>query len=485
VLLENEPVSLPGGLLLGDRAAVRLPSVRSSSTAIAEALHGDAERSYWAMALDAAAVGSAVAVADLAPLSVIGAIAAFHLTVLASGLYRRRTTIEAQGVGWAAWRLALGGAAAAAVMWGLNLHGVTASSRARWVAVAVAALVAVRVGAWLVLASQRRRGIGLRRALLSGPPAAVQRVVRRVPAFPEAGLQVTALHCPIEGIDQRTADRSYHGPHKRALDLIDRRDVDHVLLVAAGGDDGSYEELVHRGAGSGIAYSLVVPLTGLSRQPLRHRIGDLGVLPLGHVDFTGGPMPGKRAFDVVVSTLLLTLLAPVLLLTAAAVWLNDRGTVLYRQQRVGLGGRLFRIWKFRSMIEGADLMLLDHLHLNVNNGLLFKADSDPRVTRVGSFLRRFSLDELPQLVNVLLGDMSLVGPRPLPVGPDDFDERAAQRHAVRPGITGPWQVHGGNALSYDDMVDLDLAYISTWSFRNDLMLLLRTIPALFVRRAPY
>jgi exopolysaccharide biosynthesis polyprenyl glycosylphosphotransferase len=414
------------------------------------------------------------------------AMAAFALTSVASGLYRQRTTIEAQGVGWSTWRIGLAAAIVAGVVWGLNVHGVTSASRVRWVGLAAGVMITTRMCSWVVVAAARRRGVGLRRALLSGPDSAAERIGRRLAAFPEAGLRLTAVQSPSFTIDQRSpSDDSFHGPHKRALDLIDQGEVDHVLLVATGGDDEIHEELIYRGAGTGIAYSLVVPLTGFSRQPLRHRIGDIGVLPLGRVDLSGGPMPGKRIFDVLFSSALLLVLSPVLLAVAAAVWLSDRGPVFYRQERVGRDGRPFRIWKFRSMVVGADQMLADHLHLNVNNGLLFKAQRDPRITPLGATLRRFSLDELPQLLNVLVGDMSVVGPRPLPVHPEDFDEVAAMRHAVRPGITGPWQVHGGNALSYDDMVQLDLRYISGWSFKGDVTLLIRTLPALIVRRAPY
>jgi lipopolysaccharide/colanic/teichoic acid biosynthesis glycosyltransferase len=192
----------------------------------------------------------------------------------------------------------------------------------------------------------------------------------------------------------------------------------------------------------------------------------------------------KRVFDITAAASLLLLLMPALALVAAAVALVEGRPVLFGQHRVGRGGRLFTIWKFRSMVRGADEMVEHHRDRNFNNGLLFKLEGDPRVTRLGAFLRRYSIDELPQILNVLKGDMSFVGPRPLPVDPSAFDDVAAQRHAVRPGITGPWQVQGGHALSYEDMVELDLAYIAGWSFRHDLWLLVRTLPALAIRRAP-
>jgi len=125
----------------------------------------------------------------------------------------------------------------------------------------------------------------------------------------------------------------------------------------------------------------------------------------------------------------------------------------------------------------------EYLTHNINNGLLFKLRDDPRVTPVGAFIRRLSIDELPQLLNVLKGDMSLVGPRPLPVGADAFEQREMGRHALLPGITGLWQVEGANALTYDDMIDLDLTYVVTRSFSFDIWLLARTVPALLIRRS--
>ena len=193
----------------------------------------------------------------------------------------------------------------------------------------------------------------------------------------------------------------------------------------------------------------------------------------------------KRLIDVGGATALLVLLLPVLVTVALAIVLADRGPVFYRQERVGQGGRRFRMWKFRSMVVGAHELRSEHVDANVNDGLLFKLRDDPRVTRVGRILRRLSIDELPQLLNVITGDMSLVGPRPLPVDPTEFDAVADGRHTVRPGITGPWQVSGANRLSYADMVELDLDYVSRWTLRRDLALLARTLPAVATRRGRY
>ena len=195
--------------------------------------------------------------------------------------------------------------------------------------------------------------------------------------------------------------------------------------------------------------------------------------------------PGKRLFDVVVAALCLAVLSPFMIVTALAVKLYDGGPVFYRQRRVGRGGRTFEMIKFRSMVVNAELMKADLHHRNVTNGLLFKVDGDPRITPVGRVIRRMSIDELPQLWNVLRGDMSMVGPRPLPVDPADFGTLDNQRHRVPPGITGYWQLSGGNGLTYEDMIRLDLAYIDRWSLPLDAWLLVRTVPALFVRTGPH
>jgi lipopolysaccharide/colanic/teichoic acid biosynthesis glycosyltransferase len=193
-------------------------------------------------------------------------------------------------------------------------------------------------------------------------------------------------------------------------------------------------------------------------------------------------LPGKRVFDVIAAAVLLLVLLPVLALTALAIKLTDGGPVFYRHRRVGRGGKTFDMLKLRSMVVGADRMQVDLARENCTDGLLFKVKDDPRVTSVGRLMRRLSIDELPQLWNVVRGDMSLVGPRPLAVEPEDFAPSEGFRHSVPPGITGSWQVSGGNGLSYDDMIKLDLDYIQRWSLWLDLRLLFATIPALLDRR---
>jgi exopolysaccharide biosynthesis polyprenyl glycosylphosphotransferase len=202
--------------------------------------------------------------------------------------------------------------------------------------------------------------------------------------------------------------------------------------------------------------------------------------------FEGIDFALKRTFDVLVASIVLILCAPVLLAIALAVKLSSRGPVIYRSVRPGIGGRPFSCLKFRTMREHADQIQDDLEPLNESSGALFKIRDDPRLTKVGRVLRRFSLDELPQLVNVLRGEMSLVGPRPLPVRDfDRLEDWHKKRYLVLPGITGLWQVSGRSELDFDDLVRLDFLYLEQWSIFLDMSILLKTIPAVLSRRGAF
>ena len=202
--------------------------------------------------------------------------------------------------------------------------------------------------------------------------------------------------------------------------------------------------------------------------------------------FEGVDYAIKRTFDVLGATLLLVLLSPLLLVIALAVSLTSRGPVLYRSARPGMGGAPFDCLKFRTMRDDAERAQAQLEALNEMDGALFKIRDDPRVTAVGRLLRRFSLDELPQLINVVRGEMSLVGPRPLPLR--DFaklDEWHKKRYLVLPGITGLWQVSGRAELDFDELVRLDFLYLERWSVALDLVILLKTVPAVLMRRGAF
>lgn len=195
----------------------------------------------------------------------------------------------------------------------------------------------------------------------------------------------------------------------------------------------------------------------------------------------------KRIFDVAASVIIVVILSPLLLITAIAVKQHDGGPVIFRQRRVGKSGEIYDCLKFRSMVTNAEDLrteLLSQAH--DGQGVLFKLKNDPRVTPVGRFIRRFSIDELPQLFNVIKGDMSLVGPRPaLEAEVAQYKTHVLRRLDVRPGITGLWQVSGRSDLSWDDAVRLDLYYVDNWSFLQDLTILIRTVKAVFSSSGAY
>ena len=252
-------------------------------------------------------------------------------------------------------------------------------------------------------------------------------------------------------------------PQSQAVELVDQCHQRGVTVRIA---PSTMEILVHRAE--------FVPGTSVPLFELRPPV------------FDGFDYVVKRSFDFVGALLLLLLISPLLLVIAAAVFISSRGPVLYRSVRPGIGGRPFACFKFRTMRSDADQMQADIESLNEASGALFKIRDDPRMTRVGSILRRYSLDELPQLLNVLGGRMSLVGPRPLPQRDyDQLEDWHKKRYLVLPGITGLWQVSGRSELDFDDLVRLDFLYLERWSVGLDLTILVKTLPAVLSRRGAF
>jgi exopolysaccharide biosynthesis polyprenyl glycosylphosphotransferase len=212
-------------------------------------------------------------------------------------------------------------------------------------------------------------------------------------------------------------------------------------------------------------------------------------LPLLHVDepaLSGGRRIAKGCMDRVVSALGLLILLPFLLAIGLTVRITSPGPALFRQKRVGLRGREFTVIKFRTMKRDAEALRASVSHLNLHStGHLFKVENDPRVTPFGRWLRRTSLDELPQLINVLIGQMSLVGPRPLPVTDTPYDDEARRRLFVKPGMTGLWQISGRSDLDWDEAVALDLRYVENWSLALDALIIWKTVFVVFKSRGAY
>ncbi len=227
-------------------------------------------------------------------------------------------------------------------------------------------------------------------------------------------------------------------------------------------------------------------IPGGNARVLLERVGDVPLLSFTVTPHDGNLLALKRIVDVFVSLVLLGLTAPLFIVVALLIKLTSRGPVIYRQVRCGLNGRRFTFLKFRSMVEGADERRDEIQHLNEAKGPIFKISRDPRVTRLGRFLRRTSIDELPQLANILRGEMSLVGPRPpLPEEVARYQPWQRRRLSMKPGLTCLWQVSGRSVLSFEEWVDLDLRYIDNWSPWLDLRILGKTVPAVLLRRGAW
>ncbi len=212
-------------------------------------------------------------------------------------------------------------------------------------------------------------------------------------------------------------------------------------------------------------------------------------LPLLYIDkpqYQGAKRLQKRAFDFCFALAALTAVSPLLLVTALVIKLTSKGPVFYSSERIGIDGRPFSMLKFRTMVEDADKELANLLSANEGDGLLFKIRNDPRITPIGRILRRFSIDELPQFINVLRQEMSVVGPRPpLRREVEHYDDDVQRRLLVKPGVTGLWQVSGRSDLPWDKAVRLDLSYVDNWSMVGDILIIAKTVHAVFARRGAY
>jgi exopolysaccharide biosynthesis polyprenyl glycosylphosphotransferase len=269
--------------------------------------------------------------------------------------------------------------------------------------------------------------------------------------------------------------------------VLARLHPDELIVSGADLDDGALLEVVDLAHQSGVKVQIAPTTTELLTQRAEYVPGQgVPLFELRQPVFAGWDWVVKRAFDLAVSSLLVVLGTPVWLLLAAAVKLDSSGPVFYRDRRVGLGEREFGMFKFRSMYTDAGDRQAALEVDNEASGPLFKIKDDPRVTRVGKILRRYSIDELPQVLNVLRGEMSLVGPRPLPLRDYvQLEEWHRKRYLVLPGMTGLWQVSGRIELTFDDLVRLDFYYLENWSIWLDISILSKTLPAVAARRGAY
>lgn len=315
--------------------------------------------------------------------------------------------------------------------------------------------------------------------LVVGTGKRAEKFVQMVKQHREWGMKIVGIiDDEPEKIGTEVSNIKVIGLLKDISHILHEKIVDEVVFIIPRSWLSRIEQSILSCEKEGIKISVAVDLFNFKIGKLQAT--DLGGIPLMRLETIPGS-PGqlfiKRGFDIIVSLAGLVLLAPVLLLTALAIKLSSRGPLFFKQERNGMNGRKFTFLKFRSMVIGAEKMQEELLSLNEMDGPVFKIRNDPRMTRIGKFLRKTSLDELPQLINVLKGDMSLVGPRPpIPGEVTNYESWQRRRLSMRPGITCFWQISGRNEIDFVEWMKLDLEYIDNWSLGLDFKIFFKTLP---------
>jgi exopolysaccharide biosynthesis polyprenyl glycosylphosphotransferase len=349
-------------------------------------------------------------------------------------------------------------------------------------ALALTLLVISRLLLRGVARSLRRRGYNFRRFAVVGSGALAQEVARTLTLHPEWGCSLTGV--VLEHSDARSDTLPVLGHLGEIGAVLERHVLDQVIFALPSSQLSMAEEAARACQLQGVAVMICLDLLhgGIGQVSLT-RMDGVPAITFSTVPSDAVALAVKRAFDVLVSATVLLLLAPLLIGVAVAIRLESPGPVLFRQRRVGLHGREFSLLKFRSMCQDAEAKLAELRASNEMSGPVFKMTNDPRVTRVGQFIRRTSLDEFPQFWNVLRGEMSVVGPRPpIPAEVRQYERWQRRRLSVKPGITCTWQVSGRNDINFERWMMLDLEYIDNWSLARDLQICIKTIPAVLLAR---
>ncbi|WP_434744096.1 sugar transferase [Micromonospora sp. SH-82] len=437
---------------------------------------------------DAAPRGSEIPYVLVAP----GLVLAWLVSLKAMRCYDDRVlgygADEYRRVGVAGMRLAAG----VAILGYIFDVGVSRGFLAFSFAFGLVGLEVARFAARKRLHRARIRGAGWsRRVLVVGDTAHVLELVHTLRREPYAGYHVVGACIPdalLAPVAQRLGDVPVVGSFRGIPEAATAIGADTVAVTASGELTATrLRRLGWQLEGTGVDLVVAPALTDVAGPRIHTR--PVAGLPLIHVEapeFRGARKLVKGFVDRAAASVALLLFSPLLLGIALAIKIDSRGPVLFRQVRVGQGGEEFGVYKFRTMVVNADELLAELAARNETDGLLFKMRDDPRVTRIGRLLRKWSLDELPQLVNVLFGQMSLVGPRPpLPAEVARYDGDVARRLLVKPGMTGLWQVSGRSDLSWEDGIRLDLYYVENWSLAADLTILWKTVGAVVHGRGAY
>ena len=341
-------------------------------------------------------------------------------------------------------------------------------------------LLCVRRAIWRNMEYSRyREGLETRNVLIVGAGRVAHALRNHLESLRHLGFRFKGFVALTEH-EAESGDADVIGDVRNTLQLARSLFVDEIFLSVPA-DKKLVIGLVQEARAMGIDVRVVPDLyDGLAWNAPVEYIGQFPTIPLHRRDFPMGSFMLKRILDVAISALALLLLSPVMLVIAIAVRLGSDGPIFYRASRIGRKGRTFCCYKFRTMVTEADAMKAGLAHMNERAGVLFKIANDPRITPVGKVLRKYSLDELPQFYNVVLGDMSLVGPRPpIPSEVEQYDLAHLRRLDVLPGITGLWQVEARQDPSFDSYISLDTAYVENWSLWLDLKILVRTVAVVF------
>ncbi|MFW0111045.1 sugar transferase [Rothia sp. CCM 9417] len=343
---------------------------------------------------------------------------------------------------------------------------------------------------WLV--HWRNRGRALSRVMIIGDVASGNHLLKTLEGARTSGLSPVAAYLPRLSPGTRLDDENLpvlgYSPDPAEVLQVVRDNNIHAVAVSTG-HGLNPTELRRLGwalAAAHVALIMAPALTDIAGPRIHTQ--PLNGVPLIHVHtprIDGAKAIVKRSIDVFASAFGLIVLAP-LLVSIALLVKSDGGPIFFLQERVGIKGTSFHMIKFRSMVPNAEELKDQLIDKNEGNGVLFKMADDPRITKIGKFIRKYSIDELPQLWNVLIGDMSLVGPRPpLPAEVEQYEEDAYRRLLVKPGITGLWQVSGRSNLSWEESIRLDLYYVENWSVIGDFVILFRTVRAVFAKEGAY
>ncbi|HYN69791.1 MAG TPA: sugar transferase [Candidatus Eisenbacteria bacterium] len=409
-------------------------------------------------------------------------VAGWPIILWAHGLYRPRARLTIRGEALDVLRATTTFTAAVLIaLYFFKLDDFSRTVVAVFVPTLALSTIAVRIALRAALSALRDRGRNTRHVLVLGTAAGAQWFADRLETHSELGLQVIG-HLTGQGEARVTVSRPILGTLDEIEDVLHSRIVDEVAICLPLTEASRIDSIVRLCEEEGKIVR--IPMQVFEHALAAGRVEELDGVPIYSIVSGPDRLAGfiaKRAVDILGAIAAGILLSPVMIGLAIAIRVESPGPILFVQRRVGLHGRTFDVVKFRTMIDGAEGQVEDLLQHNEIKGHAFKVTNDPRVTRVGRFIRRTSLDELPQLLNVLRGEMSLVGPRPpLPTEVAGYDVWHRRRLSMKPGMTGLWQVRARREPDFDRWVETDLEYIDSWSFWLDVKIMARTIPAMLL-----